>query len=321
MQRPHVPRSSPTSRRWCFTENDPHMIETLIAYFGEERPSLVRYCVFQLEEVDHTHLQGYVELTSPRKLTWLKANISSTAHWEISRGSRDEARNYCMKEDSRVDGPWEYGEFTAGGQGKRNDLSDACALIASGATRKQLAEQYPTEFVKFHRGLDYLNRTLHPLICTPKYKLEQFREDPVDLSKTCVILGPSGIGKTAFALAHFEKPLLVTHMDTLGEFDGSIHDGIVFDDMSFTHLHCEARIHIVDQEYGRDIHIRYTTVRIPSYTKKIICHNGQPHPLIDDKLQGYQLEAVRRRINEYTFYRQMFSLPSPDPSSDEEEEE
>lgn len=320
MPRPPVP-SYTKIRRWCFTENDPHMIETLIYFFEEERPALVRYAVFQLEEVEHRHLQGYLELSAPQRLSWLKANISATAHWEASRGSREEARNYCMKEESRVDGPWEYGNFDLGGQGKRNDISAVCTRIAEGATLTQIAKEYPAEYVKFYKGFEQLQKKLNPTVTKPLYKLTDFKEDPLDISKTCIVLGPPGIGKTQFALAHFNAPLLVTHMDVLAEFDPTVHDGIVFDDMSFTHLHNEARIHIVDYENPRDLHVRYTTARIPAYTHKIICHNGNPHPFYDDKLQGYQLEAVRRRVNEYTYYDRLFALQSPDVSDSEEEEE
>ena len=43
-------------------------------------------------------------------------------HLEQARATRAKARDYCRKEDTRIDGPWEHGDFDAGGQGKRNDI-------------------------------------------------------------------------------------------------------------------------------------------------------------------------------------------------------
>ena len=51
-------------------------------------------------------------------------------------------------------------------------------------------------------------------------------------SKAIVICGASHIGKTHFALAHFDYPLLVSEMDDLK--NKSLRtDGIVFDQMRF----------------------------------------------------------------------------------------
>ena len=38
------------------------------------------------------------------------------AHFEPRRGTRDQARDYCRKAETKVDGPWEHGAFGAGGQ-------------------------------------------------------------------------------------------------------------------------------------------------------------------------------------------------------------
>ena len=53
---------------------------------------------------------------------------------------------------------------------------------------------------------------------------------------TWVLTGDSGIGKTSWAINNLPKPiLLVTHLDTLKEFNPEYHNSILFDDMDFRH--------------------------------------------------------------------------------------
>lgn len=86
--------------------------------------------------------------------------------------------------------------------------------------------------------------------------------------------GPSGVGKTSYLRSRFPNALWVTHIDDLGTFDSAIHtDGIIFDDMSFTHLPRTAQIHLVDMDDDRSIHIRYGTATIPAGTQKFFTSN------------------------------------------------
>lgn len=105
--------------------------------------------------------------------------------------------------------------------------------------------------------------------------------------QSVALVGPSNIGKTQFAKSHFRNPLMVRHMDKLKEFDAMVHDGIIFDDMCFTHLHREAQIHITDWDEDSDLHIRYGTAKIPAGTRKIFTANYYPFTRDD---------AITRRV-------------------------
>jgi len=102
--------------------------------------------------------------------------------------------------------------------------------------------------------------------------------------KATILIGPTGIGKTTWATIHIPKPaLLISHMDDLKLFSNQIHNGLIFDDMNFTHLPLQAQIHLVDFDQPRSIHVRYTCAHIPAETHKIFTCNHYPfteHPAI-----------------------------------------
>ncbi|AXH77105.1 MAG: putative viral replication protein [Cressdnaviricota sp.] len=74
---------------------------------------LRRHCdryIMQLEKGEDTgylHLQLSISLKKKARLTWLKNHFMKEAHCEIIR-NQEKAFDYCMKEDTRVRGPWIY---------------------------------------------------------------------------------------------------------------------------------------------------------------------------------------------------------------------
>lgn len=90
----------------------------------------------------------------------------------------------------------------------------------------------------------------------------------------CLYLwGPSGFGKTEWACAKFNNPLFCSHLDNLKQFKPGVHDGIIFDDMSFAHLPRETCIAICDWDKPRQIHCRHYCANIPAEVKKIFLSN------------------------------------------------
>lgn len=82
---------------------------------------------------------------------------------------------------------------------------------------------------------------------------------------------------------------MVSHMDQLKDYDATVHDGILFDDMSFKHMPRTAQIHIADMDDDRYIHIRYATAYIPKGTLKIATTNVRD--IFDDDA------AIKRRCH------------------------
>lgn len=139
------------SRTWMFTLNNPE---------DTQAPKVLnaRYCCWQLEtgESGTPHLQGYVEFLTAMRLNALRKLLP--CHWETRRGSQAQALSYVTKEDTRTEGPWEYGEKAE--DGKRKDLKECAALAMTGCSKRQLVEHNPEVFIKYAKGLESI-RTMY----------------------------------------------------------------------------------------------------------------------------------------------------------------
>jgi len=142
-------------RRWSFTLRE----ETTTA--GNNRPALthrMRALVYQLESGGNSgyrHFQGYVEYHRERAFSAVKKDFGVAVHIEPAIGSRGDNYKYCTKEETRVDGPWEFGDWTdkEAGQGRRSDLHDAKERLDAGSTMADVARGCFTSFVRNTRGL------------------------------------------------------------------------------------------------------------------------------------------------------------------------
>lgn len=162
------------SKNWVFTLNNPETA-TLPATLP------YKFITWQAETGENgtPHLQGYVIFETKKTLTAVKS-LLPRAHWEVRKGTHDEAVAYCNKVDTRSDGPWTYGIPPQ--PGKRTDLEDVAKLIQTGSTLQQVAEIYPVQFIKYHRGFTAL-----------KLALTKPRSDPPTV---IVYYGPTGTGKS-----------------------------------------------------------------------------------------------------------------------------
>lgn len=191
------------SRGWFFTWNN---YETLL----DPEEYDCTYCVYQ-EEVganDGTpHLQGYIYWDTLKSLGQVKEMMGDHPHLEPAR-SDAHAMNYCMKEETRVGGPYEYGTRPA--QGKRNDLISVKSRLDTGEALSTVEQDHFVSFVRHRKFfVDYKRR-----------------RTPVRDAKTrvCLFVGPPGKGKS-------------TLMKIIGKYLGSVYhvpskkgSGLYFDD-------------------------------------------------------------------------------------------
>ena len=193
------------SRRWCFTINNPSAQDTNKLVSLRQHSS---YLVYQKEQgADETpHYQGYVEFTNRKKGTTVKNLISQRCHLEVARGTPKQASEYCKKEQSRIEGPWEYGNLTEITQGTRTDLIAIKEAIDQGKSLTKVAEDHFSDFVRYEKGFrTYINMT----------------DSPREVKTEVVVLtGFTGSGKSYLANYGFPTPYVVPEATSSQFFDG-----------------------------------------------------------------------------------------------------
>lgn len=182
-------------RNWCFTLNNP---EHIPISFPLNSQSKIKLCIYQLEEVQCRHLQGYIEFNSPVRITFLKKLIPR-AHFEHRKGSRIQAIDYCRKEESRIDGPWIFpqgaklpnpGGSTHSSSGG-SSLQDLKNLLDEGYSEEYIADEHFSQWVRHYRAFR-------------AYKLIKTKPRNHEV-RVIVIVGPTGTGKSRYCLSKFPK--------------------------------------------------------------------------------------------------------------------
>lgn len=183
------------SRGWTFTLFD-------IPSFREEKLKSVatlEYLVWQKEMCPKTqrpHFQGYVYFTNPRTLGGVRRLIGGRPHLEKARGTPEQNKQYCTKEDTRMDGPWEHGTIPK--QGRRADVNLVHDLVVEGKDDLAIADQHPAGYYKYYRAVKRV-RFLRDQEATKDFRKVQVH----------VFLGPPGCGKTRYCTEHYKESLFI----------------------------------------------------------------------------------------------------------------
>lgn len=206
-------------RAFCFTINNPGDGAELPTFPGE------RYVIWQLEagESGTKHWQGYIELEKPARFSAFKKperGVWSKAHLEPRRGTRDQARDYCRKDEGRLGGPWERGKWASGGSGARTDIGSAVDTLRATGSLKRVAEEHPEVFIRYSTGL-------------MRYEQIALGEPRAWKTELHVLWGQSGAGKTATATAEAtadRPPYFLPRSDGKLWADGFQGENVIIDD-------------------------------------------------------------------------------------------
>lgn len=218
------------------------------------------------------HWQGYVQFNVPERRSCLQKLFGKKHYFVRSRASDLDNYNYATKEGGEQ---IELGERKKN-SGKRSDLEEAILAIKERriTSERKLYDEYPALAARYRNGFSGALSAYSARSYPPNYDISTFEWEPItDWSKSHILWGPPGIGKSEFALAHFKNALVVNTVEKLKSFDSTMHDAIIFDDMKFLHLPRESQIHLLDQTFDRDIHCRFSNATIPAHTKKIFTTN------------------------------------------------
>lgn len=247
---------------------------------------VAKYLVFQTEKGDNgtTHYQGYIELKKPMRVVALHKLVTKDVWFRERNGTRVQARNYCMKEDTRTDGPWEYGSWNGKetAQGQRSDLEELSAMIHAGATPYEIETAMPSTYYRYSNAVQraqYLKAQQRP---------KGFREVEV-----VIVYGKPGLGKTKAAY-DLDPNLYSVPIGKDLWFDGYTgEDTILLDDFS-------GQMRLVDLLRVLDGH----PVQVPvkgsfvylHCTRIIITTNVHPDTWYDYTQRTDSLLALKRRV-------------------------
>lgn len=178
-----------------------------------------RYVVWQLEKCPTSlkcHFQIYIQLKNQMRFSGIKSLLPG-AHIEGACGDPISNKKYCTKDESRIDGPWEFGEMKA--SGKRNDLEAiAHKILNKDFDATQVAECYPSQFIRYHKGFD-------KLIQIRDAKKQEFRKLDV-----IIYWGGAGSGKTRAATSISDDYYMLDNSGDTLWFDGYAGESVLIID-------------------------------------------------------------------------------------------
>lgn len=284
--------------RWCFTFNNPD--GDIRGDFNVAREH-IRYAIFQLEmgENGTIHFQGYVEFTRTRRLAFCR-RILDGAHWEPARGTRDHNHQYCSKEETRIDGPWEIGTFEPLKQGERTDLKKLQTDIDAGCSLPKIARENFSAFIRYGRGI----ATYRSLTTLPRNFKTEVR----------VFYGPPGTGKSHLARVYGEDSQYWLRRGTTGVwFDNYDYEHTLVIDDFHGWLPFELFLQLCDQ-YPLLVDTKGSVAQFVSKSI-IITTNRLPHLWYQAK---FPVAAILRRIICYYHFQDPDHEYPPDVYEDYE---
>lgn len=287
--------------------------------------AVCRYIICGLERCPDTgrlHWQGYLETTRACDLSTIRKILACDwCHLEPRRGTQLQAMDYCKKTDTGVLGDdgdkilFEWGKPGASGPAGKDAKNDNYRKVLEMSTYQEalqkLEELEPADYVRFNaavkRGLmaHYLKPTV--FIRAPETFNTPLISPEIYTKLSVVLTGISNAGKTAYAVAHFKNPYVVSHIDQLKDFNPCVNDGLVFDDMSFAHWPVESCIHLIDLEYDRFINCRHNTGYIPKNMPRFFTSNKRFYDVFNAKdANEEQCKAIERRVHHVLVNKKLY---------------
>lgn len=262
------------ARNFCFTINNYTELEE-----QEIRKWKCRYVIggYEVGESGTPHIQGYIEFREPHKLGGLK-KLHSKAHWEIKRGTREEARKYCMKEGKY----FEEGDWKSGGQGKRTDLKKIVTKLEEGERATEIILSDPETASRNLRWLEKAQEIID------KKQTKAFRK-----VRTIVLTGKAGCGKTKYVHENNENVFTVNPEDSF-PFDGYDGEKVILIDDFYGNLKYTQLLRVLD---GHQLRINIKGGhRYARWTKVYITSNEDP----DQWYTRGLTDALKRRLTKVT---------------------
>jgi len=294
------------ARAWVFTWNNPP--DDAYDQFTARRADISVLNIGREVGASGTpHLQGHLVLRRPARLAALHRWFPNV-HFEVRRGSEQQAREYTEKEGDPDRLDWDDRH-----QGQRSDLTALTALVQANPRIgvRSAASQMPTAYVKYHAGVRALALALLPLppmVCPRNVRW---------------FFGPTGTGKSYTAL----QEALAATPDESNVFRWTLHN------LKFAGDYTGQQFVVLDElrsDWEHFTFARLLTI-LDAYRCEVEVKNGQApwcatdiwvttplHPddfITDAERRGnpQAVQQLRRRIREVRQFDVAY-VPAPPPS-------
>lgn len=199
-------------RHWKFTYFGTDAMDCNLIYIehamnvqiANGSPIRINYAIWQVEispSTDRFHVQGYIEFNNTVRPSFIRKLFKQgNKMWFQNRmqESREIAVAYCSKEDTRVAGPFQIGNYEATdiSQGQRSDVRNVATIINEGGSLNDILQHDPNALMRMPNGI----RTAMGVVAA--------RDAPKQRDiKVVVLFGKPGSGKTSGVLGNEAEPI------------------------------------------------------------------------------------------------------------------
>lgn len=220
------------------------------------------------------------------RLSALK-KINNRADWETRRGTHEQARDYCKKEETRMAGPWESGNENT--QGKRNDIKALYTAVKEKKTNFEILEETEGAAARYEKAINFCRFTL----------MEKDSDRQLQGVRVIVLYGETDHGKTFDAVnfiaggVDYYMAECPSHKDSRLWFNG--YEGqktLILDDFSGDFCQFRFLLRLLDI-YKLKVEIK-GGFAWAVWTTVVITTNNEP----SSWYQGVNLAPLKRRIHE-----------------------
>lgn len=293
-------------RNWCFTV---FSLDGLPMPHGTWNVPSSKYLIYQLEKAPETgrlHYQGFVMFAQPKSLSQVKAVLAPGSHCDNCKGTPKQNIEYCSKPDSRVEGPFSFGEAPAG-QGNRSDLESVQVLLDSGTTMAEIARDHFAVYIRHHRAFNayvflmaknrFIISRLRPfsLFFLIVFLTFIFSDTQTTLE---VFWGPSGSGKSRRAHADYPNAFWLVKPSSTGGtlwWDGYDGQAVVVIDEFYGWISRDLVQRLVDR-YPLQVQTKGGSVKFNS--PKIVITSNVPPSRFWKSMGVDGMAAFNRRLND-----------------------
>lgn len=297
--------------RWCFTINnytddDIKKLSDVDLQIPSGRKGTasikVTYMIFAKEvgEQGTPHLQGYVELKTRTTLARMK-KLHETAHWECSKGSVQDNRDYITKQkDKEGYELFEWGNVSI--QGKWSGVSEVFQAVDEGKfNREARLEMIRTQPKLYQQYRNVINE--YETLAAPRRKWKTI---------VTILFGPGGTGKTKYAMDRGASMCFFS--DKYFDSTDFKNENILIDDVEDNLISRQNMFHILDR-YEHKVNIKGSSMNWAP--KNVFITTNDPNPHMWYRKYG-DSSAWQRRIDRWIHVPQPFVYHLMKPSENRE---